>query len=140
MNLSISKEIILMHFSTPFLWRSENIKTWGNRASSEPHIKMGLTGWGVKLLVPGRAKPGCSWKRNKMHPQGFCSCWVLHNYENHSQLWRTDTHPLLQGIILTKSGSKCPYSEPFNLQRWGVSSANLTCRYYRWIEKVFCKL
>lgn len=93
----------------------------------------GYERWGVKLLLPGRANPGCSWKRSKMHPQGFCSCWVLHNYKNNSQLWRTDTHPLLQGIILTKSGSKYPYSQPFNLQRWGVCSVNLTCRYYKWI-------
>lgn len=112
----------------------------GNRAPPETHIKMGVGEMRGQTASARQGKPRLLWKRSNMHPQGFCSCWVLHNYENHSQLWRTDIHPLLQGIILTKSDSKCPYSQPFNLQRWGLCSVNLTCRYYRRILKVFCRL
>lgn len=120
-----------LHKFPPQKWKYQ--RTWGSRVSPESKPRAVRERQGVELLVPGRAYPDGSQTRSKMHPQGFCSCWMLHNYENHSQLWRTETHPLLQGIILTKSSSKYPCSQPFNLQRWGVYSGNLSCGYYRWI-------
>lgn len=131
MDLSISREKNSPAFSCSIY--NFPLLTWGNRAPPESHIMMGVREMRGHTASARQGKTRLLWKRSNMHPQGFCSCWVLHNYENHTQLWRTHTHPLLQGIILTKSDCKCPYSQPFNLQRWGVCSANLTCRYYRWI-------
>lgn len=90
-------------------------KTWGNWAAPETHGYERAEGSNY-LWQAGQTRAAPE-RGVRCILRDFAAAELLHNYENHSQLWRTDTHPLLQGIILTKSGSKCPYSQPFNLER-----------------------
>lgn len=128
MDLSVSKKTICLHFVQSLQVSAEITLSEDLRKLSISRSRMKRCRRETRSNCPCKAGQTQTAPESKMHPQGFCSCWMLHNYENDSQLWRAETHPLLQGIILTKSGSKYPYSQPFNLPRWEVCSENLTCK------------